>query len=72
MVERALTRYAGYGLLGVVYRAVPGTQVALAAGRGRVVRAVDPTAVLTNQWTDADGWVATLGIPAHPAFRGVP
>jgi hypothetical protein len=60
MFERELVRYLGSGLVGVLYRQLGGGDVAALSGRGRLVRTVDPVAVLHNTFTDEEQWLASL------------
>ena len=57
--ERELLRYLGFGLLGVMYRAMTADLAAAMSGRGRMVRQIDPAAVLTGVATEAD-WRALV------------
>jgi hypothetical protein len=59
-VETELKRYVGAGLLGVVYRAMTDDVVPALSGPGRVVREIDPTAVLANRWSSESGWLRSL------------
>ena len=58
--ERALRAYLGAGLLGVIYRAMNAELVPALAGRGRIIREIDPSAVLCNDYSTVDDWERTL------------
>lgn len=57
--ERKLVHCLGSGLLGVVYRAMSAELADAMSGRGRMIRRIDPTAVLTGLSTERD-WHASL------------
>jgi hypothetical protein len=63
--ERALRRYLGAGLLGVIYRAMNPELVPALDGRGRVSREIDPAAVLRNTFATPAEWESSLA----PAVR---
>jgi hypothetical protein len=58
--ERALRRHLGPGLLGVLYRAIDEEFAGHTAGRGRLVRLAQPTAVLENRFESEEDWLKTL------------
>jgi uncharacterized protein len=58
--ERALRRHLGAGLLGVLYRAIDEEFAGHTTGRGRLVRAAEPTAVLENRFASEEDWFKTL------------
>ncbi|MEU5259865.1 GNAT family N-acetyltransferase [Amycolatopsis sp. NPDC021455] len=68
--ERAACRRTGPGCLGVVYRAVTPDTTGLVAGRGRLVREIQPNLVLENTFTDLDGWLASLSKNRRSSLRG--
>jgi hypothetical protein len=68
-VERALSRYLGIGLLGVVYRVVESAVLPVVTGPGRLVRPTLATTVLRNRWSDVDGWLASLGRERRQGLR---
>jgi hypothetical protein len=67
--ETALRRALGPGFLGVVYRTVAPADLPLVAGRGRITRPIEATAVLPNAWPDVDGWLASLGKERRRSIR---
>ncbi|CAM3065434.1 hypothetical protein SAXI111661_16535 [Saccharomonospora xinjiangensis] len=67
--ERRLAEYAGPGLLGVIYRAMPSDIAELVAGRGRARREIDPTTVLHNRFDSVEEWVGSLRAPVRAVVR---
>ncbi|MGW4520696.1 GNAT family N-acetyltransferase [Amycolatopsis sp. NPDC004378] len=67
--ERQLGRRFGAGLLGVVYRALGADLAAGLAGRGRLVKRVDPVAVLENRFGSEQDWLATLPSSRRSGLR---
>lgn len=67
--EQALARYLGVRLLGLLYRAVPRELAGIVGGRGRLVREVDSVAVLANEFSCADEWVASLSKSRRSGLR---
>lgn len=67
--ERQLGRHLGPGLLGVVYRSIGEDLAAGIGGRGRLVKRVDPTAVLTNRFESEEDWLRTLPSSRRSALR---
>ncbi|MPZ82680.1 MAG: hypothetical protein GEV28_20670 [Actinophytocola sp.] len=65
--ERELVRYLGFGLLGVLYRAMTEELVPAITGPGRPHRTIDPVAVLVNEWSTVDDPAA--GRPAGGVDR---
>ncbi|WP_436499909.1 hypothetical protein [Actinokineospora sp. HUAS TT18] len=58
--ERALAKWVGPGLLGVMYRAMGDDVAAAAGGRARAYRRIDPIAVLTNTGMSVPDWLESL------------
>lgn len=65
--ERELLRYLGNGLLGVMYRAMTEELATAMHGRARMIRQIDPTAVLTNDLDSVEQWRA--GLAPHVSRR---
>ena len=68
--ERAACRFAGPGCLGVVYRAIAPHTAGLVAGRGRLLREVQPDLVLENTFTDVQDGLASLSRNRRSSLRG--
>ncbi|WP_410630434.1 GNAT family N-acetyltransferase [Amycolatopsis sp. cmx-4-83] len=68
--ERAACRRTGPGCLGVVYRAATPDTAGLVAGRGRLVRGIQPALVLENTFGDLDDWLASLSRNRRSSLRG--
>lgn len=68
-VERALARCLGVGLLGVLYRALGRELAGIVGGRGRLVREVDAVAVLPNDFSCPDEWIASLSKSRRSSLR---
>jgi hypothetical protein len=60
LFERELQRYLGFGLLGVIYRAMTAELVPAIDGPYRMSREIDPTAVLTNSFSSVEAWIGIL------------
>ncbi len=58
--ERAMRRRAGAGALAMAYRDLHADQLALVPTERRVRLAVSPKMVLYNEWSDIDGYLASL------------
>jgi hypothetical protein len=58
--ERAVRRWFGLGLTGIVYRNVTPGEVFTVARKGAVSRASVGTARMPIDWKTVDGWLATL------------
>jgi len=67
--ERKLSRHVGPGLLGVVYRAIGEDLAAGLEGRGRLVKRVDPVAVLDNRFESEEDWLASLAKSRRAGLR---
>ncbi|MEC3977241.1 GNAT family N-acetyltransferase [Amycolatopsis sp. H20-H5] len=67
--ERHLRFRLGPGLLGVLYRALGEEFAALAAGPGRLIKAVDTTAILENTFTTEEDWIASLDVNRRSSMR---
>ena len=67
--ERALRRHLGPGLLGVLYRAIDEEFAAHTAGRGRLVRPAQSTAVLENRFQSEEDWLKTLPSARRSGLR---
>ncbi|SFW58504.1 GNAT family N-acetyltransferase [Amycolatopsis australiensis] len=67
--ERTLGRRLGVGLLGVVYRAIGADLATGLEGRGRLVKRVDPVAVLENRFESEEDWLATLPSSRRSGLR---
>jgi len=67
--ERQLRRHLGPGLLGVLYRAIDEDFATRAAGRGRLVRQAEPTAVLENRFASEEDWIKSLPAARRSGLR---
>lgn len=67
--ERELGRRLGPGLLGVVHRALGEDLAAGLGGRGRLVKRVNPVAVLDNRFESEEDWIASLGKSRRAGLR---
>ncbi|UOX87726.1 GNAT family N-acetyltransferase [Amycolatopsis sp. FBCC-B4732] len=67
--ERELGRHLGPGLLGVVHRALGEELATGLAGRGRLVKRVDPVAVLENRFESEEDWIASLSKSRRAGLR---
>ncbi|WP_284745164.1 GNAT family N-acetyltransferase [Amycolatopsis sp. RTGN1] len=67
--ERELGRHLGPGLIAVVYRAIGDELAAGLEGRGRLVKRVDPVAVLENRFESEEDWIATLAKSRRAGLR---
>lgn len=67
--ERQAARLLGPGLIAVVYRAIGEDLAGGLEGRGRLVKRVDPVAVLENRFESEDDWFATLAKSRRVALR---
>ncbi|NBH09653.1 GNAT family N-acetyltransferase, partial [Amycolatopsis sp. SID8362] len=67
--ERELGRRLGPGLLGVVHRALGEDLAAGLGGRGRLVKRVDPVAVLDNRFESEEDWIASLAKSRRAGLR---
>lgn len=67
--ERQAARLLGPGLIAVVYRAIGEDLAGGLEGRGRLVKRVDPVAVLENRFESEEDWFATLSKSRRAALR---
>ncbi|WP_370969300.1 GNAT family N-acetyltransferase [Amycolatopsis sp. cg9] len=67
--ERELGRRLGPGLLGVVHRALGEDLATGLGGRGRLVKRVDPVAVLENRFESEEDWIASLSKSRRAGLR---
>lgn len=67
--ERRAARLLGPGLVAVVYRAIGEDLAGGLAGRGRLVKRVDPVAVLENRFESEEDWIATLSKSRRAGLR---
>ncbi|GAA1217844.1 GNAT family N-acetyltransferase [Prauserella alba] len=67
--ERVLAQHLGAGLTGVFYRGVGSDLLPELAGRGRIHRRTDSSAVLDNTFADVDEWLASLSKSRRGGLR---
>lgn len=71
-MERALRRWVGPGLVGMLYRNVPAADLSAVTGPGRFTREVTPpSTLLDNQWRSSDEWLSSLSRNRRKSVRQV-